>query len=65
MLKFLLILSIIGYLVYKVGSFFFRVGAASNERFRQRNENPNVHKGTGKKSKEFKGGEYIDYEEVK
>ncbi|MGE4015297.1 MAG: hypothetical protein AB7E82_03070 [Cyclobacteriaceae bacterium] len=60
MLKFLLILSIIVYLIFKVGSLFFKAGAASQTRFQQRND-PN----SSKKNKEFKGGEYIDYEEVK
>lgn len=61
MLKFLLILSIIAYLIYKVGSLFFKAGAASQTRFQQRNNGST----SSKKTKEFKGGDYIDYEEVK
>jgi hypothetical protein len=70
MLKFLLIFGIILYLIYKIGSLFFRAGAASQQ-FR----NPNgpidhdVNRATkNKKTKangKFNGGEYIDYEEIK
>jgi hypothetical protein len=64
MLKFLLILSIAAYLIYKVGSLFFRAGVASQHRNRNsRNVNGNADQ--SKNSKEFKGGEYIDYEEIK
>jgi hypothetical protein len=70
MFKFLLIIGLVLYVVYKVGSLFFRAGAASQQ-FRQRqpprnfdgNQNPNQNaKGKGPN---FKGGDYIDYEEVK
>ena len=73
MLKFLLILGLVTYVVYKIGSWFFRAGAASQQ-FRNhqqggsfnRNMNANSpgQKST-KKGPDFKGGEYIDYEEVK
>jgi hypothetical protein len=65
MLKFLLILGIIVYLIYKIGSFFFRAGAASQQ-FRnfQQQQPPGNGSAKTKKTK-FKGGEYIDYEEVK
>jgi hypothetical protein len=73
MLKFLLILCIIVYLVYKVGSFFFRAGAASqqfrNYQQQQRrsfdNDSHADPKSNPKKKDKFKGGEYIDYEEIK
>jgi hypothetical protein len=74
MFKFLLITGIVVYLIYKIGSFFFRVGAAS-QHFRQYQEqkkgnfNPNngQQNGSGRKAPDnkVKGGEYIDYEEVK
>jgi hypothetical protein len=71
MLKFLLIVGIIVYLIYKIGSFFYRAGAAS-QHFRQyqdqqrrdfeaRNNPPKKATKDGK----FSGGEYIDYEEIK
>lgn len=65
MLKFLIITSLVLYLVYKVGSLFFKAGAASqhlrNEQkraFEGKNNNP-------KRKSDSKPGEYIDYEEVK
>jgi hypothetical protein len=67
MLKFLLIVALITYLVYKIGSFFFRAGASSRQ-FRQSQPNSNSHVGAnGKQTRKgkFKGGEYVDYEEVK
>lgn len=68
MLKFLLIVGLILYVLYKIGSFFFRAGAASQQlRNQQRNggapyQRPNPEP---KKDNHYKGGEYIDYEEVK
>jgi hypothetical protein len=63
MFKFLLILSIIVYLIYKVGSFFFQAGAASQQ---LRNSQKNAATPKAKKTTtNVKGGEYIDYEEVK
>jgi hypothetical protein len=66
MFKFLIIFGIILYLIYKIGSLFFSAGAASQQ-FRNDQQNKNVDQ-NGKKSKKsgkFKGGEYIDYEEIK
>ncbi len=71
MLRFLIILGLIAYVLYKVGSLFFRAGAKSQQ-FR----NPDQHKPVDsninvnatpqeKKASSFKGGEYVDYEEVK
>jgi hypothetical protein len=70
MFKFLLIVSIIFYLIYKIGTLFFRAGAASqNQRnyYRPPNSNVNVDPAqkTTKKTATSKGGEYIDYEEIK
>lgn len=71
MFKFLIILGLILYIIYKIGSMFFRAGAASqqfrNQQQQRRNfdasGNPTAEK--RKKGSNFKGGEYIDYEEIK
>lgn len=68
MFRFLLILSIIGYLIYKVGGFFFRIGAASQhirEQQRRPQNSVNTDPLKAKKNGNIKGGEYVDYEEVK
>ncbi|HEX6225476.1 MAG TPA: hypothetical protein VFZ52_13760 [Chryseolinea sp.] len=64
MLKFLIITSLVLYLVYKLGSLFFKAGAASQHlRNQQKNSfNPNQDQ---KRKSGSKPGEYIDYEEVK
>jgi hypothetical protein len=66
MLKFLIITSLVLYLVYKVGALFFKAGAASQQLRNQQkkafegdNQNPKNRKSNSKP------GEYIDYEEVK
>jgi len=68
MLKFLLILGIIGYLLFKIGGFFFKAGAASQQ-YRQQARRPqnSVHNNPpeAKTDGHIKGGEYVDYEEVK
>lgn len=69
MFRFLLILGLIVYAIYKIGSLFFRAGAASQQLRNQQQRNfdnnvgadPRARKSNGGK----KGGEYIDYEEVK
>ena len=65
MIKILLILGITAYILYKVGSFLFKVGAASQQ-FRDNQGTGNIH-GNGAKGKKKPKitGEYIDYEEVK
>lgn len=67
MLKTIIILTLAFYVFYKVTSFFFRAGAASQQ-FRQQQSNKQFRNGD-KKSKpgngQVKGGEYVDYEEVK
>lgn len=67
MLKFLLALSIIGYLFYKVGGLFFKAGAASQQPHRPQDtaSNVNANPVKDKKNGGIKGGEYVDYEEVK
>lgn len=63
MLKFLLIIGITAYILYKVGSFLFKIGAASQQ-FRDNQNIPGNGQGKGKKKPKITG-EYIDYEEVK
>ena len=63
MWRFLIILGLITYVIYKIGSFFFRAGAASqelNELKKKQNQKP-----PSPKKGKLGGGEYIDYEEVK
>ena len=66
MLRFLLILAIITYIFYKVGTFLFKLGEASQQL--RNNQSANL-KGNGQADKNKKKpkvtGEYIDYEEVK
>lgn len=63
MFKGLLILGIIIYLLMKVGSMFYRAGASSQQR--PVNPPPSPSPKNDKKPGGIKGGEYIDYEEVK
>ena len=71
MLKLLLILALVVYVLSKVGGLFFKAGAAS-QHFRpqqkgQRAGNSNVNSAPPKDKKggTIKGGDYVDYEEVK
>ena len=67
MLKFLIITSLILYLIYKVGSLFFKAGAASQQLRNQQQRKSfegDTHNSKHKKG-DSKSGEYIDYEEVK
>ena len=69
MTRFFFILGLVSYILYKVGGFFFRAGAA----LQQPRQQPRRPQGTvnvdsaPKKNKDgsIKGGDYIDYEEVK
>lgn len=66
MFKFLLILFLVSYALYKVGGIFFRAGAASQQARRQQDTASNVKANPVKEKKGgIKGGEYVDYEEVK
>ncbi|MBX2911276.1 MAG: DUF4834 family protein [Cyclobacteriaceae bacterium] len=70
MLKFLLIIAISVYLLSKFGRIFFRMGmSSSHHRPYHKPADGNVHvSGNAQKGKDktgIKGGEYIDYEEVK
>jgi len=70
-MRFFIILALVGYVLYKFGGLFFRAGAASQQhRFQQRkppqgdihvNSAPKKEKGNG----HIKGGDYVDYEEIK
>lgn len=70
MLRILVIVSLVVYVIYKVGSLFFRAGAASqalrDQQRRAFDANNNTN-GPQKKSNkgDSKSGEYIDYEEIK
>lgn len=68
LLRFLLILGIVVYVIYKIASFFFKAGAASQQ-LRNQQKGPGVHPGqtskNGSKAGHFKGGEYVEYEDVK
>jgi hypothetical protein len=67
MFKFLLIVGITIYILYKVGSFLFKIGAASQQ-FRNNQPPGNINgNGTAEKNKKKPNisGEYIDYEEIK
>jgi hypothetical protein len=62
-MKYLIVLGLIIYIIYKVSSFFFRAGAASqelNDLKKKQNQPP-----AGPRKSKLKGGDYVDYEEVK
>ena len=63
MLKFLIITTLVLYLIYKVGSLFFKAGAASQQ---LRDQQKKAFEGNDKKNRKSgsKPGEYVDYEEV-
>ena len=71
MFRLLIIISLVVYVIYKVGSLFFRAGAASQLLRDQQRKNfeANNANTSGPAKKNDKGnskaGEYIDYEEVK
>ena len=70
MFRILIILGITLYILSKIGSFFFKVGAASQQRHQPRKPsegsiNVDSMPKKDKKSSTIKGGDYIDYEEVK
>jgi hypothetical protein len=69
--KFLLTVFLVSYVIYKIGGLFFRAGAASQQ-FRNQQQQQRRHFDANddvKKDKKgkgnTKGGEYIDYEEIK
>ena len=70
MFKFLLILGLVAYILYKFGSLFYRAGANSQQFRNPQQKRPDdgkvhVDSTTKVKGSKLKGGEYVDYEEVK
>lgn len=67
MLKFLIILGVVAYILYKFASFFYHAGASSQRHRRRDDDTINVDPNASRKKSngKFKGGDYIDYEEVK
>lgn len=61
-------MALILYIVYKIGGIFFRAGAASQQ-YRQQQGGRTQEKvnntANTKRDGKIKGGEYVDYEEVK
>jgi hypothetical protein len=80
MFKFLFILFLVGYLIFKIGGFLFRLflgrtyKAAQERQYKQNNngrttkDGINIDHVPNQKGKRtggnFKGGEYVDYEEL-
>lgn len=64
-----MILGLFMYVLYKIGSFFFRAGAASQQlrNFERQQQQQAERARQAEKAKRNinRGGEYIDYEEVK
>jgi hypothetical protein len=68
MLKLLLIVALGLYILSKIGGFFFRIGAASQNRNTQSRKAGSIHVDVNQKKEKrgtIKGGDYVDYEEVK
>lgn len=73
MLRLLLILSLVGYVLYKFGLFKIPLNQPpQNQNFNRRPNNGNINVDSPdspaqktKKGSDFKGGEYVDYEDVK
>lgn len=63
--RFVLIVGIIFYVIYKIGSFFFRAGAASQQLREQQRRDAVPHNPKSKRGPSNVKGEYVDYEEVK
>jgi len=68
MFRWLLIISLIGYVLYKMG-FFKSLSSGYNEKDQYRrppNSKVNVDSAPSKEKKRstFKGGDYVDYEEI-
>ena len=63
-MKFLIILGLVAYILYKVGGLFFRAGAAYQQYRNQQPRKPEEPK-KDKRNGTIKGGDYVDYEEVK
>ena len=63
--RFLLILGLIVYVIYKISSFFFRAGAATQELKDLKQKQKQANQPAKPKKGKINGGDYIDYEEVK
>ena len=61
-MKYILILALLFYVFYKITSFFFRAGEAAGQNKQQKRTTEHRKPRT---SGSIKGGDYIDYEEVK
>lgn len=68
MLRWLIIVTLIGYVLYKFG-FFRALVSGHNEPLDRKPPGGNVNVNNAppkeKKKSSFKGGEYVDYEEIK
>lgn len=60
-MKYILILALLFYVFYKITSFFFRAGVTSGQN--RQKQAPEAKK--SRSSGNIKGGEYVDYEEIK
>jgi len=68
MFKFLLIIVISIYVLSKLGRFFFGLGMSQNRSYNRPSDgNANVNNAASKNKNKstIKGGDYIDYEEIK
>jgi hypothetical protein len=73
MLRIILILSLVGYVLYKFGLFRQITNPNPPQNFNRRPSNGNINidptpdsaAQKAKKRSDYKGGEYVDYEEVK
>ena len=69
MLRLFVIVALGLYILSKIGGFFFRIGAASQNRNSQsRRSGSNINVDVNQKKDKrgtIKGGDYVDYEEVK
>lgn len=61
-MKSLIILALFVYIMYKVGSFFFKAGAISQQMKQDKQQRRGNSQG---KDGRVKGGDYVDYEEVR
>jgi len=66
MFKILIIATLVIYILYKITSFMSRVAAHGREEYHTPpNSNVRIEKNPRDDKKPFKGGDYVDYEEVK
>jgi len=68
MWKLLVIVALVLYILSKIGGFFFRMGAASQNRNTQSRKPGSINVDVNQKKEKrgtIKGGDYVDYEEIK